>query len=146
MTLNDREIIFVTYSTERNWTAELPKSNWLCILVDNDRQRNYIDEVISKIINNDVCYVCTVGQNCELNHDLIDEEIVFRKVDIDDHYLPKHDIMTTWHTDFDEGIWFAFFAAYDENVSIDKVVILDMTNGQENDRIKNLLEEYKVSG
>ncbi|MCB9237360.1 MAG: hypothetical protein H6580_05480 [Flammeovirgaceae bacterium] len=114
--------------------------------MDNDRQRNYIDEVISKIINNDVCYVCTVGQNCELNHDLIDEEIVFRKVDIDDHYLPKHDIMTTWHTDFDEGIWFAFFAAYDEDVSIDKVVILDMTNGEEKGRIKNLLEKYKVSG
>ncbi len=86
MTLNDREIIFVTYSTERNWTAELPKSNWLCVLVDNDRTRNYIDEVISKIINNDVRYVCTVGQSCEKTHDLIDEEIVFRQVDIDDHF------------------------------------------------------------
>ena len=143
MTLNNREIIFITYSTDRNWTAELPKSNWLCILVDNDRPRNYMDEVISKIINNDVCYVCTVGQSCELTHDLVDEEIVFRKVDIEDHYLPKHDIMTTWHTDFDEGIWFAVFAANDEDVSIDKVVILDMTNGQEKDRIVKLLEEYK---
>jgi hypothetical protein len=146
MTLNDREIIFVTYSTERNWTPELPKSNWLCVLVDNDRTRNYIDEVISKIINNDVRYVCTVGQSCEKTHDLIDEEIVFRQVDIDDHYLPKHDIMTTWHSDFGEGIWFAIFAAYDEEVSIDKVVILDMTNGQEKERITKLLEEYKVSG
>lgn len=146
MILNNREIILITYSTDRNWAAELPKSNWLCILVDNDRPRNYMDEVISKIINNDVCYVCTVGQSCELTHDLVDEEIVFRKVDIEDHYLPKHDIMTTWHTDFDEGIWFAVFAANDEDVSIDKVVILDMTNGQERDRIINLLEEYKVTG
>jgi len=77
MTLNDREIIYVTYSTERTWTADLPKSNWLCILVDNDRTRNYIDEVISKIINNDVCWVSTVGRACEINHDMIDEEIVF---------------------------------------------------------------------
>jgi hypothetical protein len=146
MTLNNREIIFITYSTDRNWTAELPKSNWLCIIVDNDRPRNYMDEVISKIINNDVCYICTVGQSCELTHDLVDEEIVFRKVDIEDHYLPKHDIRTTWHTDFDEGIWFAVFAANDEDVSIDKVVILDMTNGQERDRIVKLLEEYKVTG
>jgi hypothetical protein len=146
MTLNDREIILVTYSTKRNWAADLPKSNWLCVLVDNDRPRNYIDEVISKVINNDVCYICTVGQRCELNHDLIDEEIVFRKVDIDDHYLPKHDIMTTWHNDFDEGIWFAIFAAYDEDVSIDKVVILDMTNGHEKERIDGLLDGYKVSG
>ena len=142
MTLNGREIIFVTYSTERSWATELPKSNWLCILVDNDRPRNYIHEVISKIINSDVCYVCTVGQSCELNHDLIDEEIVFRKVDIDDHYLPKHDIMTTWHTDFEEGIWFPIFAAYDEKTWIDKVVILDMTDGQEKNRINELLSAY----
>jgi hypothetical protein len=144
MTLNDRKIIFVTYSIEKNWTAELPKSNWLCILVDNDRTRNYIDEVISKIINNDVCWVSTVGRACEINHDLIDEEIVFRQVDIDDLYLPKHDIMTTWHHDFDEGIWFSIFAANDEDVSIDTVVILDMTAGQERERISKLLEEYKA--
>lgn len=62
MTLNNREIVFVTYSTERNWTVGLPKSNWLCVLVDNGRPRHYIDEVISKIISHDVCYVCTVGQ------------------------------------------------------------------------------------
>lgn len=146
MTLNDREIFFITYSTERNWAAELPKSNWLCILVDNNRTRNYLDEVISKIVSNDVCWVSTVGQACELNHDLIDEEIVFRQVDIEDPYLPKHDIMTTWHHDFDEGIWFSIFAANDEDVSIDKVVILDMTEGQEKERIIKLLDEYKVGG
>jgi hypothetical protein len=146
MTLNDREIIFVTYSTERDWIRELPKSNWLCILVDNDRPRNYIDEVISKIINNDVCWVSTIGRSCERNHDLIDEEIVFRQVDIEDLYLPKHDIMTTWHHDFDEGIWFSIFAANDEDVVIDKVVILDMTNGDERERIEKLIEEYKANG
>lgn len=143
MTLNEREIIFVTYSTERNWTNELPKSNWLCILIDNDRPRNYIDEVISKIINNDVCWVSTVGRSCEQNHDLIDEEIAHREVDVDDLYLPKHDIMTTWNHDFDEEIWFSIFSAYDENVSIEKVVILDMTEGQEKARIERLLEEYR---
>lgn len=143
MILNDRKIIFVTYSIEKNWTAELPKSNWLCILVDNDRTRKYIDEVISKIINYDVCWVSTVGRACEINHDLIDEEIVFRQVDIDDLYLPQHDITTTWHHDFDEGIWFSIFEANDENVSIDTVVILDMTAGQERERISKLLVEYK---
>jgi hypothetical protein len=144
MTMNDREIICVTYSTERNWAAELPKSNWLCILVDNDRTWNYVDEVISKIINNNVCWVSTVGQACEINHDLIDREIVFRQVDVENLYLPKDDIMTTWHHDFDEGIWFSIFAANDEQVSIDKVVILDMTDGQEKERITKLLDEYKV--
>jgi hypothetical protein len=142
--MNDREIIFVTYSTERNWTAELPKSNWLCILVDNDRKRNYIDEVISKLIKNDVCWVSTVGLACEINHDLIDEEILFRQMDIDDLYLPKHDIMTTWHHDFDEGVWFSIFAANDEDVLIDKVVILDMTEGYEREIIIKFLDEHLI--
>src|SRR5687768_7629730 len=146
MTLNNREIIFVAYSTERNWTAELPKSNWLCVLVDNDRPRNYVDEVISKIINNDVCWVSTVGQSCEKNHDLIDDEIQFREVDSDNLHLPKHDIMTTWHKDFDNGIWFSIFAANDEDIEIDKVVILDLTDGKEAERINKLIEGFKVSG
>ncbi len=146
MTINDREIIIVKYTTEQNWIKNIPQSNWLCILVDNDKQRNYLDEVISKIINNDVCYVCTVGQSCEKTHALIDEEIVFREVDIEKLHLPNHHIMTTWHTDFDEGIWFAIFAAYHEEVSIDKIVVLDMTDGNELNRIDKLLTDLKVNG
>lgn len=146
MTINDREIITVKYTTEQNWIKNIPQSNWLCILVDNDRQKNYVDEVISKIINNDVCYVCTVGQSCEKTHDLIDEEIVFREVDIEKLHLPNHHIMTTWHTDFDEGIWFAIFAAHHEEVSIDKIVVLDMTDGNELNRIDKLLTDLKVNG
>ena len=145
MNINDREIITVKYTTEQNWIKNVPQSNWLCILVDNDRQRNYLDEVISKIINNDVCYVCTVGQSCEKTHDLMDEEIVFREVDIEKLYLPNHHIMTTWHTAFDEGIWFAIFAAHHEEVSIDKIVVLDMTDGNELNRIDKILTDLKVN-
>lgn len=144
MILNNRKLIFLTYSTEKNWENDLPKNNWLCILVDNDRPRQYIDEVISKIIENDVCWVLTVGQSCEMIHDLIDEEIAFRQVDIDNLYLPKHDIMTTWHTDFNEGIWFGIFAANEEGLQIDKVVILDMTEGKEGQKIKKLIEEFNT--
>jgi len=146
MTLNDREITFVTYSTERDWVKELPSKNWLCIVVDNDKPRHYIDEVISKIIQSDVCWVLTVGQSCELTHDLVDEEIVFREVDIEKLYLPKHDIMTTWHKDFEEGIWFGIHSAYDEGFQIDKVVILDLTEGKERARIEKLLASYKING
>ena len=146
MTINDREIITIKYTTEENWIKNIPQSNWLCILVDNNRQRTYLDDVISKIINNDVCYVCTVGQSCEKTHDLIDEEIVFREVDIEKLYLPEHHIMTTWHNDFDEGIWFALFAAHHDEVLIDKVVVLDMTDGIELNRIEKLLIDLEVNG
>jgi hypothetical protein len=55
MTINDREIKTVTYSTKENWIKNIPTSNWLCILIANNRQKEYLNEVISKIIDNDVC-------------------------------------------------------------------------------------------
>ena len=77
-----------------------------------------------------------------MNHDLIDEEIAFREVDIDKPYLPKHFIMTTWHHDFSEGLWFGIFAANNDEVCIEKVLILDMTEGKELKRINDLIEEF----
>jgi hypothetical protein len=146
MTINNREIIVVRYTTEGNWIKNIPLSNWLCILVDNNRRRTYLDEAIAKIINNDVCYVCSVGQSCEKTHDLIDEEIVFREVDIEKRHLPNHLIITTWHKDFDEGFWFAIFAAHHDEVVIEKIVVLDMTDGNEAIRFDKLLTNLKENG
>ena len=143
MIISDREIIIVEYSTGTNWIEKLPHTNWLCVLVNNEKPRRYLDEVIKKIIDNNVCYVCTVGLSCELTHDLIDEEIVFREVDSEKLYLPNHLIVTTWHTDFAEGISFAILNAQHGEVEIKKVVILDMTDGKELNRINNLLTILK---
>ncbi len=143
MTINDREITLVECSTKENWINHLPTSNWLCIIVDDGKSREYLDKVISKIIDNDVCYVCTVGQSCEQVHDLIDEEIALRGLDLEKVYLQDHFIMTTWHDDFEEGIWFAIFAAHHDELSIDKIVLLDMTDGKELNRINKLLMEFK---
>jgi hypothetical protein len=145
MTINNREIFTEKYTTEENWIKYIPQSNWLCILVDNNRQRIYLDEVISKIIHNDVCYVCAIGLSCEMTHDLIDEEIVFREIDIEKLHIPNHHIITTWHKNFDEGIWFALFEAYHDEVTIDKVIILDLTNGSELIRIEKLLIDIKLN-
>ncbi len=109
--------------------------------MSDERDRNYLDEVISKIINKNVCYLCTVGNQCELVHDLADEEIVFRVVDIDKPYLPEHNIMTTWHHNFDEGIWFSVIAAHHDEIDIETVVILDMTSGQRLAEIQAALDK-----
>ena len=146
MTINQREIIIAEYSIEKDWINKIPNSNWLCILVDNDKERKYLDEVISKIINKDVCYICTIGQSCKKTHDLIDEEIIFREVDIEKLYLPVYHIMTTWHTDFSEGIWFAIFAAHHDEIIIKKIVVLDMTEGKELIRINKLITDLQGQG
>jgi hypothetical protein len=145
MYINSREVVLVEYNTAQNWYAQLPNHNWLCVIISDNRERRYLDEVIAKIIVKDVCWISTVGVQCELVHDLADEEIVFREVDIDDLYLPKHHIMTTWHHDFREGIWFSIVAAHPEKVKIDKVVLLDMTGGSRLNEVKTILKTLEDS-
>lgn len=141
MEINNREIRLVQYSTEKNWLQELPSKDWLCVLCVQETPKRYINEVLAKIITNDVCYVCTIGSQCEFVHDLLDEEIVYRETEEPPLYLPKHDIMTTWHNDFDDGIWFAIYEANDDQIEIKNVLILDMTSGLMRTRIESALEK-----
>ena len=144
MRISDREIRVVNYSTEKNWLQELPSQDWLCILCVHNTARNYLGEVFSKIILRDVSWVCTIGEQCELAHDLLDEEIAYRGCEEPPLYLPKHDVMTTWNNDFAEGIWFAVYAAHVYPIDISTVVVLDMTSGNEAERIKETLAELGV--
>ncbi|RZK28503.1 MAG: hypothetical protein EOO63_11125 [Hymenobacter sp.] len=139
MKINDREIRVVNYSTEKNWLQELPVQDWLCLLCVDNTARNCLDEIFSKIILSNVSWVHTIGEQCELAHDLLDEEITYRECEEPPLYLPKHDIMTTWDSDFAEGIWFAIYAAHVYPIDISTVIILDMTGGNESSRIKESL-------
>lgn len=141
--INDRKYKIIQYSTKENWTNELPNDNWLCIIVSNETERKYLDELNEKIILRNVCYVCTFGKQCEEVHDILDENIGIREVEIENNYLPNHLIVTTWHHDFEEGFWFAFNAAFNEEKEIDEVIIIDMTNGKEIPRIKETLEKIE---
>lgn len=104
MRFNDREILITTYSTENFWLKELPDQNWLCVLVVDNTPRHYIEEVLPELLLKNVCWLCTVGRESELAHDLMDEEIAYRQVKIPQPYLLKHFVITTWHDNFDEGI------------------------------------------
>ena len=146
MHINNREIKIVQYSIEKNWLSELPNKHWLCLIVNHDKPKRYVIEVISKILNNDVCYICSIGDSSEFTNDLADEEITFREVDISDYHLPKHQIETTWHTDFEEGIEFGIFTAVNDEVEIKNIIILDMTEGEEMERIENALLQLKNKG
>ncbi|WNJ17138.1 hypothetical protein [Pontibacter sp. G13] len=141
MKINNRKVSIVSYSTEANWIGPIPNENWLCILVDNDKHRRYVEDVNAKILDHNVSYVCAVGDQCERNHDLLDEEILIREVE--KRYLPSFHIMTTWHDDFEEGIWFAFNTAFHENVDIRNVLIIDMTEGKDTERIIRYLERIR---
>mgnify|MGYP003634313159 CR=1 FL=1 len=124
---NDRMIKFVEFDTEKNWISDFPNKNWCLIIIADEKNTNYFDEIIRKSIDKNVGYICGVGKQNELIHKMADEEIEFRNVDIDNYYLPEHVIMTIGEKDFDNGIWFGLNLTYNSETDINEIIILDVT-------------------
>ena len=120
-------IKFVEFDTEKNWISDFPNKNWCLIIIADEKNTNYFDEIIRKSIDKNVGYICGVGKQNELIHKMADEEIEFRNVDIDNYYLPEHVIMTIGEKDFDNGIWFGLNLTYNSETDINEIIILDVT-------------------
>lgn len=137
--INARKMTYVHIHTG-NWKNNLPTNNWLVLPIGHVKDRMRIEEVIDACLDKGVKYVCALGQECEFIHDVFDDSIVEKRIregksverEADFEYEP----MTTWHNDFDEGVWFAIHAAFDDYVDIDRVVFLDMTDKGELERVK----------
>jgi hypothetical protein len=125
--ITNRKISFVEYDTSKNWIANFPNNNWCLIIIADEKKSNYFDEIIRKSIDRNVGYICGVGKQHNLIHEMADEEIVFREIDIDDYYLPKHCIMTVGDEDFENGIWFGLNLTFNPEIDINEIIILDLT-------------------
>lgn len=64
------------------------------ILHSQNRYETKHDEILQKLINEKILLFCTVGKDCELLHDIMDELIVGNgTTELD------FDLITTWHPD-----------------------------------------------
>ncbi|MFB6320857.1 hypothetical protein, partial [Saccharicrinis sp. FJH54] len=52
--------------------------------------------------------------------------------------------MTTWHNDFNEGVWFAITNAFVDYKEINKIVCLDLTNLGERNRLIDIILKIKT--
>lgn len=121
----DREIKLEVYDTSRNWIADFPNENWCLVIIADEENKNYFDEIIRKAIDRNVGYIHAVGKLQGLIHDLSDKEIEIREVE--NRYLPKHVIMTTGDEDFENGIWFGTYVTHNEETDIEQVIVLDVS-------------------
>ena len=141
---NDRQLTY--FHTKRDsWKGSLPTINWLVLPIGHTRDNDLIKDVTNTCLDNGVKYVCTLGQECEFIHDYFDDSIVMKRIDnglsVEHANDFEHEPMTTWHNDFDEGVWFAIHAAHDDYVTIDKIVLLDMTDNGELERVERAIEK-----
>jgi hypothetical protein len=138
--INGRQVLYLKVDGNENWFDELPTENWLVLPIGDDQNIQAYFKLADKCIDKKVVYVCTLGQCCELIHDIFDEEIVGKKisngesVESEDEF--ENSPMTTWDYNFASGFWFAVTSAYDGDKLIDKVVCIDYTSG-----VKNFLIE-----
>lgn len=145
---NNRQIFYLSTRQCVNWVDELPDANWLALPIGNEKDIKLYSELAEKCLSKNVSYVCTVGAACELIHDIFDEEIVHQKIKNGNSVESEDDFenspMTSWHNNFEEGIWFAIFAAYDDSKQIDKVVCIDLTGTIARQRLFELVGKIKI--
>jgi len=129
-TANDRKVYYQKYNADLQWYIDLPTVSWLCFVIISNRERQELNDISRRLINNNTCYVCCAGDQGELLHDYIDEEINIRDLGLgEETHLPPFDIMTTWHDEgIEHGFWFAIYTAYDYDAGINTVVCLNATN------------------
>jgi hypothetical protein len=139
---NERQILYTNIWTDENWLQLLPTENWLAFPIGQEKDvENYI-KLAAKSIDNDVSYVCAVGEYCELIHDIFDEIIIEKELESLDNADAFDDSpMTTWHNNFSEGFWFAITNAHHELKIINKIICIDFTKQGVQVHLSNLVEK-----
>ena len=123
--IHDRKIKFEVYDTSKNWIADFPNEKWCLVIITEDENNKYFDEIIRKAIDRNVGYIFSVGKQQDLIHNMADEEILSR--DVENLYLPKHIVMTAGEEDFENGIWCGIYITHQDETEIEQVIILDVT-------------------
>lgn len=123
--IHNRQINFEEFDTSKNWIAEFPNENWCLVIIAEEENRKYFDEIIRKAIDRNVGYIFSVGKQYDYIHDMADDELLIRE--IENHYLPKHIVMTAGIEDFENGIWCGINITYQDETEMDQVIILDVT-------------------
>lgn len=118
-------------------------TNWLALPILNQPDKSLAERIARACLDNDVAYICTLGTACEMLHDWIDEAVLVAKIKVGDPVSSpddfEHSPMTTWHNDFEEGVWFALWVAYDDYKEIQSVVCIDMSESGESQRLTDLV-------
>ncbi|HCQ12097.1 hypothetical protein [Flavobacterium sp.] len=137
------KINFVEFDTTKNWIDEFPNKDWSVVIFADVLNRNYFDEIIRKVIDRNVLWISSVGKQQDLIHDMSDDEILIR--DIENGYLPNHDIMTIGVTDLIDGLFSGIFLPIQSEENIQEIVIIDVEKLNYNkiiSAIEKLQKEY----
>jgi hypothetical protein len=129
--INGRHIFFLNALEDAALFVKTDFNNWALLVLANDAMSPILREFAEACINKDVLYVCAAGRAGTQTDDLFDMAIVNREISgmrLPSWYKSADDcLMTTWHEDPKEGLWFITKVANYIGQVIDKVVVADFT-------------------
>lgn len=120
------------------WFDKIIFDNWVAFTVVDSEDKELIEETVSHCLDKGTFFTCSAGQLAALTEDYFDEEIVWREVQRSEQTGLEQDYeatpVTTSHTNFSEGFWYAATTANnyinEQVVEMKQVVCIDCTIGQ----------------
>lgn len=147
--IGDRSISYTDWEPGHTEVGGMCGRNWVLFAIADLAQIDQLDELAKACLDNDVLYVCGAGQAGTHIDDAFDMQIVLRRIEKENDQsgtLNQSDDspMTTWHNDIDEGFWYACTVAAHEYLTIDHVLVINLTTSSYRGHIVELIE--KISG
>lgn len=128
-TINNRQVLYINSDLTDLWNLQL--KNWVLFLIEDNPDNAVLWPLANLCIEKDLLYMAAVGKAGSDVDDLFDMAMVMRKEKgerLPAWYISEEDVlMTTWHSDFNEGFWFITNVANYENHTIDKVLVINLT-------------------
>ena len=142
--INDREIEYFKPSNLNSLKGKLPKDNWILLAVADIEQTKEINELSVICFDHNVRYVCGTGSGGTIIDDYFDEEYLIRLFRAGKEPIAENldDMpMTVWNENFEDEFWFATCLANEENIELNKVVCINLTNVDYENKISELINK-----
>jgi len=130
--INKREILYldIINDLEKLKVAEL--ANWILFVIEDNKNNPILSSFAEMCIKKEVLYVCAAGKACSEIDDLFDMIMVMKEINKERLPLwmtsPEDVLMTTWHHQLEEGFWFATSLADHDELPIQTVLVVNLTN------------------
>lgn len=140
-----RKIYYVQIRNNSEWKSKLPNNDWLAFTITNEEDIELIPPAVKTCLDRNVLYTCSAGDSAHFAELYFEDEICMRGVDYEIRTKKEYDYnlspMTTAHTNFGEGFWFATTLASADTSEIDKVICLDFTEKQVKRHLTELIKK-----
>src|ERR1700722_17482473 len=91
VSINNRQIFYVSVQKDAVWFEKLPTANWVGLIVCDNSETDFMIDIVKKCMDKNIGYVCCAGVFCEKLHDIFDEEVVERALEIEKKTGKKYD-------------------------------------------------------